>query len=76
MPGIVRVGLDTHVGFIWNDDTNIFFVHASGGSVQAVIKEKASESHSIRKSKLKMLGKLTGDYLSIVKGILMRWLKF
>jgi hypothetical protein len=68
--GIYLLGLDTHTGFIWNDDGNIYFVHASGRFPFCVKKEKAIESITLWKSKYKVIAKISGD-----TSVLMKWQK-
>lgn len=68
--GLYLVGLDTHTGFLWHDGAELYFVHASGRAPRCVVKEKASESWSLKKSKYRVLGSLTADYL-----LLLRWLR-
>lgn len=64
--GLYLVGLDTHTGFLWNDGSDIYFVHASGRAPRCVVKERAAESWSLKKSKYRVLGSLTADYLLLV----------
>lgn len=68
--GLYLVGLDTHTGFLWNNGRELYFVHASGRSPHCVIKELAETSWSLQKSKYRVLGSLTADYL-----LLVRWLR-
>ncbi len=58
--GIYVIGLDNHTGFIEVSD-NVYFIHSSGRFPFCVIKELASKSIVLKKSKYKVVGKLTGD---------------
>jgi hypothetical protein len=59
--GIYIVGLDNHTGFIYNDGTDIYFIHSTFVGTRNVQKEKAAESKVLQQSKYKVLGKLSGD---------------
>lgn len=59
--GLYIVGLDNHVGFIYNDGTEIYFIHSTFIGTRNVQKEKAAASWVLRQSKYKVLGKLSGD---------------
>jgi hypothetical protein len=59
--GIYIVGLDNHTGFIYNDGTDIYFIHSTFVGTRNVQKEKAAESRVLQQSKYKVLGKLSGD---------------
>lgn len=60
--GLYVVGLDTHTGFIVHDGTELYFVHASSRQfLGGVIRQKATDSKSLNKSKYRVIGKLSGD---------------
>jgi hypothetical protein len=67
--GIFIVGLDNHTGFVWNNNGQIYFVHASGRFPYCVKKEKVIESITLWKSKYKVLAKVSGN-----KIVLEKWL--
>ena len=54
------VGLDFHTGFLLNDHGKLYFIHASYGNPQCVVKEIAAESAVLASSKTFM----TGDFLN------------
>lgn len=56
--GIYIVGLDTHVGYLWNTRQNLHFVHASYSGNKQVSKELWNESIVLSKSKLFVVGNL------------------
>lgn len=56
--GIYIVGLDTHVGYLWNTKNNLYFVHASYSGNKQVRKELWNESIVLGKSKLFVVGNL------------------
>jgi len=67
--GLYIVGLDNHVGFIYNDGNEIYFIHSSAVGTRDVQKEKASASWVLSQSKYKVLGKLSAD-----ENVLTRWI--
>lgn len=56
--GIYIVGLDTHVGYLWNTRQALYFVHASYSGNRQVSKELWNASVVLSKSKLFMVGNL------------------
>lgn len=56
--GIYIVGLDTHVGYLWNTRQKLYFVHASYSGNKQVSKELWNESVVLGKSKLFVVGNL------------------
>jgi hypothetical protein len=56
--GIYIVGLDTHVGYLWNTRKELYFVHASYSGNKQVSKELWNESIVLGKSKLFVVGNL------------------
>ncbi|MGG9964445.1 hypothetical protein [Ferruginibacter sp. SUN106] len=59
--GLYIVGLDNHVGFIYNDGAEIYFIHSTFVGTRNVQKEKAAASWVLGKSKYKVLGKISAD---------------
>ena len=57
-PGLYIVGLDFHTGFILNDGTGIYFIHANYAGKKVVEKEVATESTVLASSKYKVVGKV------------------
>ncbi|MFT3845060.1 MAG: hypothetical protein QM725_08410 [Lacibacter sp.] len=56
--GLFIVGLDCHTGFLYNDGTEIYFIHASYATPKIVIKEQAGKSGILAASKYRVIGKL------------------
>ena len=56
--GLYITGLDYHTGFIYNDGTDVYFIHSSYYLPKRVIREKAIESMALRNSKFRMIGKI------------------
>jgi len=67
--GLYIVGLDFHVGFLYNDGNEIHFIHAKWINPKAVVKEVASVSGVLEHSAYKIVGKISDDEL-----FLDRWL--
>ncbi|MCU0326305.1 MAG: hypothetical protein MUF45_13780 [Spirosomaceae bacterium] len=59
--GLYVVGLDTHTGFILNDDSGTWFIHSSGAFPFCVVKQEASKAKILADSRYRVLGKLTGN---------------
>jgi hypothetical protein len=70
--GIYIIGLDTHVGFMWKTNQELYFVHSSYSGQRQVSKEKWNESQVLGKSKLLMVGNLTDNTQLIEDWILGR----
>jgi hypothetical protein len=68
--GLFIIGLDYHVGFIYNDRNNIWFIHSKWANPKAVIKENAAESGVLYYSKYRIVGKISNN-----KMMLDSWLK-
>jgi len=64
------VGLDNHVGFIYKENSSIYFIHSSFVSPGYVVSEKAEDSSVLTYSNVYILGSLTYN-----KSILKKWLK-
>ncbi len=67
--GLYIVGLDNHTGFIYNDNSQIYFIHSTFVGTRNVQKETAASSWVLKQSKYKVLGKLSAD-----ERVLERWL--
>ncbi len=59
--GLSIVGLDSHVGLLWHDGTEVWFLHSTVAEVGEVIKERALESRTLASSKYRIVGAITGD---------------
>ncbi len=67
--GLYIVGLDNHTGFIYNDNSQVYFIHSTFVGTRNVQKENAAASWVLKQSKYKVLGKLSAD-----EKVLERWL--
>ncbi|MFN3851805.1 MAG: hypothetical protein ACK4NY_20375 [Spirosomataceae bacterium] len=67
--GLYVVGLDTHTGFILNDDKGTWFIHSSGAFPFCVVKQEAAKAKILTDSRYRVLGKLTGSQEFIRKYI-------
>lgn len=65
--GLYIVGLDTHTGFVLNDDSGVWFIHASGSFPFCVVKQEALKAKILAESKYRVLGKLTDNELFMKK---------
>jgi len=68
--GLFIIGLDFHVGFIYNDGKNIWFIHSKWSNPKAVVKENAAESGILYYSKYRIVGKISNN-----KMLLDSWVK-
>jgi hypothetical protein len=59
--GLYVVGLDNHTGFIYNDGTQVYFIHSTFVGTRNVQKEIAATSKVLITSKYKIVGKLSGN---------------
>ncbi|HRH60126.1 MAG TPA: hypothetical protein PL045_06120 [Chitinophagaceae bacterium] len=59
--GIFIVGLDYHVGFLYNDGSKIWFIHSKWVNPKAVVKEDAESSGILYYSKYRMIGKISSN---------------
>ena len=57
--GLYIVGLDNHTGFIYNDGTEVYFIHSTFVGTRNVQQEPALKSLVLKESKFKMLGKIS-----------------
>lgn len=56
--GLYVIGLDFHTGFIYHNNKELSFIHASYQTPQMVIRQNAIESSILASSKYKVLGKV------------------
>lgn len=59
--GLYVVGLDNHTGFLWNDGTEVWFLHSSFAGKRCVVRERASQSDVLGASKYRVAGYLSGN---------------
>ena len=67
--GLYIIGLDRHVGFIVQSRDGSFFVHSDGGANQCVVKEPLAEADVLRRSRYRIVGKISAD-----DALIGRWL--
>jgi hypothetical protein len=65
--GLFIIGLDNHVGFLLNDDKEVWFIHSSFVSPGCVAKQDASVNAILRASKYRITGKISDDEIFIAK---------
>jgi hypothetical protein len=63
--GVYIIGLDTHTGFVLYDEKGVQFIHASGSYPFCVVNEKALSSRVLKKSKYRVVGKISADELAM-----------
>lgn len=56
--GLYITGLDNHTGFIFNDGTEVYFIHSGVLMPRCALKEKALESATLRNSNYRVLGRV------------------
>ncbi len=61
--GLYIVGLDNHIGFIYYDLHNIYFIHSNYVARNGVMKELAEQSSPFYYSKYKVIGKISNEIL-------------
>lgn len=59
--GLYLIGLDTHVGFLWKTERDLYIVHASQSGNNQVSKELWKASTVLKKSKAFYIGNLSGN---------------
>ena len=69
--GMYIVGLDTHIGFLLCTNGYVYFIHSSQRGIAGVRKESAYRSKTLKKSKYRVVGKLSAD----TKKALKNWLR-
>lgn len=67
--GLYVVGLDFHVGFLYHDGAEVYFVHSSYVEPSETIREKAAASPVLEASKYRVVGKISAD-----DALILRWL--
>lgn len=67
--GLFIIGLDNHVGFIYNNGNNIWFIHAKWVNPKAVVKENAAESGILYYSKYRIVGKISSNKMLLDKWV-------
>jgi len=65
--GLYVVGLDFHVGFLYHDGAEVYFVHSSYVEPSETIKEKAASSPILGASTYRIVGKISDDDALILK---------
>ena len=65
--GLYVVGLDNHVGFLFHDGAEVYFIHSSYVEPSEVIREKAIESSILASSRYRVIGKISDDHNLMVK---------
>lgn len=59
--GLYIVGLDIHVGFIYVNNQDVYFIHSSYIEPRCVVKEIAVESKILASSEYRVIGKISAD---------------
>lgn len=59
--GLYIIGLDSHVGFLYNDGSATWFIHAKWFDEKAVVKEDAATSAVLYYSNYRMVGKISNN---------------
>jgi len=59
--GLYIVGLDIHVGFIYVNEQNVYFIHSSYYDPRCVVKENALKSEILAMSEYRVVGKISDD---------------
>lgn len=65
--GLYIVGLDFHVGYLWHDGEQMYFIHSTSYPFRGVIEEPANTSHNLKNSKYRVVGKISDDDVLIKK---------
>jgi hypothetical protein len=65
--GFYVVGLDNHVGYLYHDGNNLYFIHSTFVGKRCVMKEVAKSSDVLIASKFRITGKISDDELFLVK---------
>jgi len=61
-PGLYIVGMDTHVGFLWNQGERIYFIHSSYYEPKSeVVIELVDTRNPLSDSRWRMVGKILGE---------------
>ena len=67
--GLFIIGLDNHVGFIYNNGNNTWFIHSKWVNPKAVVKENAAESGILYYSKYRIVGKISSNKMLLDKWV-------
>jgi hypothetical protein len=59
--GLFILGLDKHVGYILKQDNQCYFIHSTVAQGRKVVKEDLMKAKVVNRSKIKMIGDLTGN---------------
>ena len=59
--GLFILGLDKHVGYILKQDDKCYFIHSTVAQGRKVVKEDLMQAKVVNRSKIKMIGDLTGN---------------
>jgi hypothetical protein len=59
--GLFILGLDKHVGYALREGNELWFIHSTVGQGRKVLKEPLLSSKVIKRSKIKMIGELSGN---------------
>ena len=59
--GLYIVGLDNHTGYIFNDGTNVWFIHSGVYLPKCTLKEKAINSITLQNSRYRVFGRIIFD---------------
>jgi hypothetical protein len=62
--GLYVVGLDFHVGFLYNDGVGVYFIHSNYIRRQGVVKELIQQSAAFANSKYRLVGKITRESIT------------
>ena len=65
--GLYVVGLDFHVGFLYHDGAEVYFIHSSYVEPSETIREKAASSPVLEATKYRVVGKISDDDALILK---------
>lgn len=68
-PGLWTVGLSYHVGFLYWDGAELWFIHSNYMDPVAVVREKASESEALANTTVFYLGNISHN-----EGLVAKWL--
>lgn len=60
--GLYVVGLDYHTGFLYNDGSEVYFIHSSYYVPKAVLREKARASAVLNSSAYRVAGRVSADH--------------
>ena len=59
--GLYVVGLDNHVGFLYHDGEEVWFIHSSYIGPKCVVREEAASSLILASSKYRVVGKISAN---------------